>query len=234
VEYPKNNSNYNYKENFYYEEDFEEELARKPLNGAFLACIYSIPGSILWIILAYYTPFASLMGAFIMLGAMLGFKKGAKYMNPKIKTSLLIFSSLLMFVLTTGITSYTLYKQYNQDVIKQATIDELRESFITDLNNNGKSTEETNEMLMNKYGINGLSDIDGLNNFVKKTLADSYKDSHRVKNVPDTPTGSVLCLFQSLAYNRTIAKPYFMNILCGVVIAILTASGLLKLKYFKK
>ena len=213
--------------------NFEEELAKKPRSGAFLALIFTIPGSILWIILAYYTPFASLMGTFIMIGAMLGFRIGGKYMTKKTKNNLVIMVSILMFALTSGVTAFTLYKQYNEDVIKQSTIDELRESFVTDLKNNGKTLEETEEILRNNYGINGFSDIDGLNNFVKKTLGDTYRDSHRVSNIPDTPTGAVLCLFQSLAYNTTIAKPYFMNILCGIVIAILTSSGLIKTKYFR-
>ena len=228
-----NHLNYNNDYHYYSETDFEEELAKKPSAGAFLACIFMIPGSILWIILSYYTPFASLMGALIMLSAMYGFKIGGKYMTVKTKNSLVVTVSILMFILTTLVTSFTLYKQYNEDVIKQSTIDELRESFITDLKNNGKTAEETDEMLKNNYGINGLNDIDGLNNFVKKTLGDTYKDSHRVSNIPDTPTGAVLCLFQSLAYNNTIAKPYFMNILCGIIIAILTSSGLIKTKYFR-
>ena len=228
-----NHLRYNNDYHYYSEADFEEELSKKPGNGAFLAFIFTIPGSILWIILSYYTPFASLTGALIMLSAMYGFKIGGKYMTVKTKNSLVVTVSILMFILTTAVTSFTLYKQYNEDVIKMSTIDELRESFVTDLKNNGKTLEETEEMLRNNYGINGFNDIDGLNNFVKKTLGDTYRDSHRVSNIPDTPTGAVLCLFQSLAYNTTIAKPYFMNILCGIVIAILTSSGLIKTKYFR-
>lgn len=228
-----NKLKYNNDYHYYSEADFEEELAKKPVNGALLSCIFMIPGSILWVILTYYTPFASLIASFIILCAMYGFKIGGKYMTPKTKNSLVVTVSFLIFVLTTAVTSYTLYKQYTEDVIKQSTIDELREAFITDLKNNGKTTAETEEMLRNKYGINGFNDIEGLNNFVKKTLGDTYKDSHRVSNVPDTPIGAVLCLFQSLAYNTTIAKPYFMNIICGIVIAILTSSGLIKTKYFR-
>ena len=219
--------------NYYSEDAFEAEIEKKPSTGALFAIIGSIPGSIAWVILAYYTPFASLTALFITLGAMLGFKLGGKYMTYKTKTKIVIYCSCLIFTLTSAVIAFTLYKQYNTDVLNQTTIDELRESFITNLKNNGKSADETDKMLQNEYGINGINDIEGLNNIVKNTLAETYKDSHRVATVPDTPTNSVMCLYQSLMYNRTIAKPFFFNIIGGITICFLTASGLLRTNYFK-
>lgn len=219
--------------NYYSEEAFEEEQSKSPGKGALLAILGSIPGSIIWIILAYYTAFASISALIITLGALVGFKIGGKYMTYKTKSKIVIYCSCLIFILTSGVIAYTLNKQYYNVVITQASIDEVREEFITNLHNNGKSAEETDKMLQSEYGINGINDIDGLNNIVINTLGEAYKDSHRVATVPDTPINSVLCLYQSLIYNSTIAKPFFFNVFSGIVICFLTASGLLRTNYFK-
>lgn len=206
---------------------------KHPKRGILGFILAIIPGSILWLILAYYTALAGLDACLITISGFVGFRKLGGYMSKNVKNIILFTIFILIFFLTSVITTYTLYTQYNKDVIKQTTIDELRESFLTALKNNGQTEEQNNDLLKNKYHINGFEDTEGLNRFVKETIAKSYKESHKVSTVPDTIPNAIVCMFQSLAYNRTIAKPFLLNIISGIVISILTSSFLLKMKYFE-
>ena len=226
-------SNYNKTSDKPLFDKFDEEYVKYPMKGAFGAFLGFIPGCILWLVLSYFTPFGGSMGIILAIGGLLGYRFLGKYMSYKVKNILLCFSFLLMIILTSIITSYTLYVQYTEDVLDQDSIDELRENFVTDLRNNGKTTEETEQLLKDTYNINGFNDTKGLNNFVIKTLADSYKDDHKVSCVPDTPINAIKCLYQSLSNNHRIAKPFFFNIISGLVLCIITATIMLKINYFK-
>lgn len=210
-----------------------ETIEKKPAMGALGAFIGFIPGSILWLLLSYYTPFGGSMGIILAVGSLLGYRLLGKYMTYKVKNILVGTSLLIMILLTSVITAYTLYVQYTDEVLQQDSIDELRESFVTDLHNNGKTTEETEQLLRDAYNIDGFDDIDGLNKFVIKTLGETYMDSHKVTCVPDTPFNAIKCLYQSLSYNRSISKPYFFNIISGFVLCLVSAIILLRFEYFK-
>lgn len=212
---------------------FDNEIVKYPKKGSLGAFLGFIPGCILWLILSYYTPFGGSMGIILTIGSLLGYRLLGKYMSYKVKNVLLCISFFLIIILTSIITSYTLYVQYTEDVLDQDSIDELRENFVTDLRNNGKTPEETEQLLKDTYNINGFNDIKGLNNLVIETLADSYKDSHKVSCVPDKPMNAMKCLYQSLSNNHTIAKPFFFNIISGIILCIITATIMFKIEYFK-
>lgn len=212
---------------------FDKEYIKYPKKGALGAFLGFIPGSILWLILSYFTPFGGSMGIILAMGSLLGYRFFGKYMSYKVKNILLYICFFLIIILTSMITSYTLYVQYTEDVLNQDSIDELRENFVTDLRNNGKTTEETEQLLRDTYNIDGFDDIKCLNKLVIETLADSYKDSHKVSCVPDNPINAIKCLYQSLSNNHRIAKPFFFNIVSGLVLCIITATIILKMNYFK-
>ena len=138
-----------------------------------------------------------------------------------------------MVVLTSIITSYTLYYEYTRDVISDANLKDVTDSFITDLKNNGQSLEANEQFLKSTYNINGFDDKKGFNELAKKTLGEVYMEEHKVSCVPDNAIGAIRCLYPFVAYDREIGKPFIFNILSGLIFSILTSSIMLKFDRFK-
>lgn len=208
-------------------------IDKQPKKGILGALIGLIPGSILWLLLTFFTPFGGTMGIAITIGIIWGFTIKANYITFKIKNLLLLLAFFVMVVLTSIITSYTLYYEYTRDVISDANLKDVTDSFITDLKNNGQSLEANEQFLKSTYNINGFDDKKGFNELAKKTLGEVYMEEHKVSCVPDNAIGAIRCLYPFVAYDREIGKPFIFNILSGLIFSILTSSIMLKFDRFK-
>lgn len=215
------------------DKNYDFEIDKQPKKGVIGALIGLIPGSILWLLLTFYTPFGGTMGIVITLGLIIGFTNKANYITYKIKNLLILLGFVTMVILTSIITSYTLYYEYTHEVISETNLKEVRESFITDLKNNGQSTETNENFLKDTYNINGFNDTKGFNNLAKQTLGDVYMEEHNVSCVPDNPIGAIRCLYPFVAYDREIGKPFIYNLVSGLIFSLLTSSIILKFDRFK-
>lgn len=215
------------------DDKYDFSIDKQPKKGFIGALIGLIPGSILWLLLTFYTPFGGTMGIPITIGTIWGFKARGNYITTKIKNLLLLLTFFVMIILTSVITSYTLYYEYTKDVISEANLKDVTDSFITDLKNNGQSVDANEQFLKNTYNINGFGDKKGFNNLAKKTLGEVYMEEHKVSCVPDNAIGAIRCLYPFVAYDREIGKPFIYNILSGLIFSILTSSIMLKFDRFK-
>lgn len=213
--------------------NYDINIDKQPKKGIIGALIGIIPGSVLWLVLTFYTPFGGTMGIVIAIGLIYGFTFKANYITYKIKNLLLLLGFFIMILLTSIITSYTLYYEYTHEVISKDNLKDVTESFITDLNNNGQTVEANEKFLKDTYNINGFNDKKGFNELAKKTLGEVYMEEHKVSCVPDNAIGAIKCLYPFVAYDRDIGKPFIYNIVSGLIFSILTSSIMLKFNRFK-
>ena len=65
-------------------------IDKQPKKGILGALIGLVPGSILWLLLTFFTPFGGTMGIAITIGIIWGFTIKANYITFKIKLTLMI------------------------------------------------------------------------------------------------------------------------------------------------
>ena len=209
------------------------DIKRYPLKGIIGALLGMIPGCILWLILGFYTPIGGTMGILITIGLIIGFYKGANYITYKIKNLLMLLGFTTMLLLSCCITAYTIHNQYINEVISEQNVYEITESFITDLNNNGRTKETNEQFLKDTYNINWFNDKKGFNKLAKDTLGEVYMEEHKVSCVPNNPINAFRCLYSFILNDNDISKPFIYTLISGIIFSILTCSIIIKFDSFK-